>query len=67
MQQGFFERSAAAHARVLGLYISVWHWHRPGGTRRPEVGRFYVARRHHLGCSPLQTASSPPSRRRGLM
>jgi AcrR family transcriptional regulator len=30
---------------VLGLYNSVWHWYRPGGTLAlPDVSRFFVAR-----------------------
>jgi TetR/AcrR family transcriptional regulator, cholesterol catabolism regulator len=30
---------------VLGLYNSVWHWYRPGGTLAlPDVGRFFVDR-----------------------
>jgi AcrR family transcriptional regulator len=39
---------------VLGLYNSVWHWYRPGGTLTvPEVGRFIVSRQLAvLGVSP---------------
>ena len=39
---------------ILGLYNSVWHWYRPGGTLTlAEVGPFYVSRQLAiLGCSP---------------
>jgi AcrR family transcriptional regulator len=39
---------------VLGLYNSVWHWYRPGGTLSvAEVGRFIVAKQLAiLGCAP---------------
>jgi hypothetical protein len=39
---------------VLGLYNSVWHWYRPGGTLTlAVVGKFFVGRQLAiLGCSP---------------
>ena len=39
---------------VLGLYNSVWHWYRPGGTLTlADVGKFFVSRQLAiLGCSP---------------
>ena len=39
---------------VLGLYNSVWHWFRPGGTLTVEdIGRFIVGRQLAvLGCDP---------------
>jgi AcrR family transcriptional regulator len=39
---------------ALGLYNSVWHWYRPGGTLPlADVGRFFVSRQLAvLGCSP---------------
>jgi AcrR family transcriptional regulator len=56
MQQGLIPESdpRLLTRAVLGLYNSVWHWYRPGGTLTlPEVGRFYVARQLAiLGCSP---------------
>jgi AcrR family transcriptional regulator len=56
MQQGLLPESdpRLLTRAVLGLYNSVWHWYRPGGTLTlPEVGRFYVARQLAiLGCSP---------------
>jgi AcrR family transcriptional regulator len=56
MQQGLIPESdpRLLTRAVLGLYNSVWHWYRPGGTLTlAEVGRFYVARQLAiLGCSP---------------
>jgi TetR/AcrR family transcriptional regulator, cholesterol catabolism regulator len=56
MQQGLLpENDPRLLTRaVLGLYNSVWHWYRPGGTLQlPEVGRFFVSRQLAiLGCSP---------------
>ena len=39
---------------VLGLYNSVWHWYRPGGTLLlRDVGKFFVSRQLAiLGCPP---------------
>jgi AcrR family transcriptional regulator len=39
---------------LLGLYNSVWHWYRSGGTLSvPEVGRFIVGKQLAiLGCDP---------------
>jgi AcrR family transcriptional regulator len=47
MQQGLLpENDPQLLTRaVLGLYNSVWHWYRPGGTLSLEdVGRFFVGR-----------------------
>ncbi len=47
MQQGLIpENDPQLLTRaVLGLYNSVWHWYRPGGTLDlVEVGRFFVGR-----------------------
>jgi TetR/AcrR family transcriptional regulator, cholesterol catabolism regulator len=56
MQQGLLpENDPRLLTRaVLGLYNSVWHWYRPGGTLTlADVGRFYVSRQLAiLGCSP---------------
>ena len=56
MQQGLLpENDPRLLTRsVLGLYNSVWHWFRPGGTLTvTEVGRFIVGRQLAiLGCSP---------------
>jgi AcrR family transcriptional regulator len=56
MQQGLLpENDTRLLTRaVLGLYNSVWHWYRPGGTLAlPEVGRFFVGRQLAiLGCPP---------------
>ena len=56
MQQGHLpENDPQLLARaVLGLYNSVWHWYRPGGTLElPDVGRFFVGRQLAvLGCAP---------------
>jgi len=56
MQQGLIPESdpRLLTRAVLGLYNSVWHWYRPGGTLTlAEVGRFFVARQLAiLGCSP---------------
>jgi AcrR family transcriptional regulator len=56
MQQGLLpERDPRLLTRaVLGLYNSVWHWYRPGGTLDlAELGRFFVSRQLAiLGCPP---------------
>ena len=56
MQQGLLpENDPRLLTRaVLGLYNSVWHWYRPGGTLTlTDVGRFFVSRQLAiLGCSP---------------
>src|SRR4051794_23529833 len=56
MQQGLLpENDARLLTRaVLGLYNSVWHWYRPGGTLTlAELGKFFVSRQLAiLGCSP---------------
>jgi TetR/AcrR family transcriptional regulator, cholesterol catabolism regulator len=56
MQQGHLpENDPQLLARaVLGLYNSVWHWYRPGGTLElRDVGRFFVGRQLALlGVSP---------------
>jgi len=56
MQQGLLpENDPRLLTRaVLGLYNSVWHWYRPGGTLTlADVGRFFVSRQLAiLGCSP---------------
>jgi TetR/AcrR family transcriptional regulator, cholesterol catabolism regulator len=56
MQQGLLpENDPRLLTRaVLGLYNSVWHWYRPGGTLPlTEVGRFFVGRQLAiLGCPP---------------
>jgi AcrR family transcriptional regulator len=56
MQQGLLPESdpRLLTRAVLGLYNSVWHWYRPGGTLTlAEVGRFLVSRQLAiLGCSP---------------
>jgi AcrR family transcriptional regulator len=56
MQQGLLpENDPRLLTRaVLGLYNSVWHWYRPGGTLQlREVGRFFVSRQLAiLGCDP---------------
>jgi AcrR family transcriptional regulator len=56
MQQGLLPESdpRLLTRAVLGLYNSVWHWYRPGGTLTlAEVGRFFVSRQLAiLGCSP---------------
>jgi AcrR family transcriptional regulator len=48
---------------VLGLYTSVWHWFRPGGTLGvEEVGRFMVGRQLAiLGCDPELAAGRFPA------
>ena len=56
MQQGHIPESdpqLLARA-VLGLYNSVWHWYRPGGTLAlPDLGRFFVGRQLALvGADP---------------
>jgi AcrR family transcriptional regulator len=56
MQQGLIpENDPRLLTRaILGLYNSVWHWYRPGGTLDLlEVGRFFVSRQLAiLGCDP---------------
>jgi len=56
MQQGLIPESdpKLMTRAVLGLYNSVWHWFRPGGTLTAEdVGRFIVGRQLAvLGCDP---------------
>ena len=56
MQQGLIPESdpRLLTRAMLGLYNSVWHWYRPGGTLTlAEVGPFYVSRQLAiLGCSP---------------
>jgi AcrR family transcriptional regulator len=56
MQQGLIPESdpRLLTRAILGLYNSVWHWYRPGGTLTlAEVGPFYVSRQLAiLGCSP---------------
>jgi len=56
MQQGLLpENDPRLLTRaVLGLYNSVGHWYRPGGTPQlREVGRFFVSRQLAiLGCDP---------------
>src|SRR3954468_4030906 len=56
MQQGLLpENDARLLTRaVLGLYNSVWHWYRPGGTLElRDVGKFFVSRQLAiLGCPP---------------
>jgi TetR/AcrR family transcriptional regulator, cholesterol catabolism regulator len=55
MQQGLIPESdpRLLTRAILGLYNSVWHWYRPGGTLTlAEVGPFYVSRQLAiLGCS----------------
>ena len=56
MQQGLVPESdpRLMTRAMLGLYNSVWHWYRSGGTLTvTEVGRFIVGRQLAiLGCSP---------------
>jgi AcrR family transcriptional regulator len=56
MQQGLLpENDPRLLTRaVLGLYNSVWHWYRPGGTLLlRDVGRFFVGRQlASHGCPP---------------
>jgi AcrR family transcriptional regulator len=56
MQQGLLPESdpRLLTRAVLGLYNSVWHWYRPGGTLTlADVGKFFVGRQLAiLGCSP---------------
>ena len=56
MQQGLIPESdpRLLTRAILGLYNSVWHWYRPGGTLTlAEVGPLYVSRQLAiLGCSP---------------
>jgi hypothetical protein len=47
MEQGVLpEQDPQLLARaVIGLYNSIWHWYRPGGTLSlDDVGRFFVGR-----------------------
>jgi AcrR family transcriptional regulator len=39
---------------VLGIYNSIWHWYKPGGTLSlADIGEFYVGRELAiLGCDP---------------
>jgi AcrR family transcriptional regulator len=64
MEQGHLpESDPRLLARAaLGLYNSVWHWYRPGGTLALEdVGRFFVSRQLAvLGCSPDLAAGKFP-------
>jgi AcrR family transcriptional regulator len=56
MQQGRLPESdpRLLGRAALGLYNSVWHWYRPGGTLAlSDVGRFFVSRQLAvLGCPP---------------
>jgi AcrR family transcriptional regulator len=56
MQQGLVPESdpRLLTRAVLGLYNSVWHWYRPGGTLAlADLGKFMVSRQLAiLGCSP---------------
>ena len=56
MEQGHLpESDPRLLARAaLGLYNSVWHWYRPGGTLSlDDIGRFFVSRQLAiLGCPP---------------
>jgi TetR/AcrR family transcriptional regulator, cholesterol catabolism regulator len=56
MQQGLVPESdpRLMTRAMLGLYNSVWHWYRSGGTLTvTEVGRFIVGRQLAiLGCPP---------------
>jgi AcrR family transcriptional regulator len=56
MQQGHLPESdpKLLSRAVLGLYNSVWHWYRPGGTLAlRDVARFFVGRQLAvLGCAP---------------
>ncbi len=65
MQQGLIpENDPKLMTRaVLGLYNSVWHWFRPGGTLTAEdVGRFIVGRQLAvLGCDPELAADKFPA------
>jgi AcrR family transcriptional regulator len=64
MQQGLLpENDPRLLTRaVLGLYTSVWHWYRPGGTLTvADVGRFYVGRQLAiLGVPPELAADKFP-------
>jgi TetR/AcrR family transcriptional regulator, cholesterol catabolism regulator len=46
---------------VLGLYNSIWHWYRPGGTLSlDEVARFFIGRQLMvLGLSPELAETAP--------
>ena len=56
MQQGAIPKNdpRLLTRAILGLYNSVWHWYRPGGTLPlEEVGKFFVSRQLAiLGCPP---------------
>ena len=56
MQQGVIPESdpRLLTRALLGLYNSVWHWYRPGGTLTlADVGKFFVSRQLAiLGCPP---------------
>src|SRR3954468_6992362 len=56
MQQGLIPEAdpRLLTRAILGLYNSVWHWYRPGGTLQlVDVGRFFVSRQLAiLGCPP---------------
>jgi AcrR family transcriptional regulator len=56
MQQGHIPESdpQLLSRAVLGLYNSVWHWYRPGGTLKlPDVGAFFIRRQLAvLGADP---------------
>ena len=56
MQQGLIPESdpRLLTRAILGLYNSVWHWYRPGGTLTlADVGPFFVSGQLAiLGCSP---------------
>jgi AcrR family transcriptional regulator len=55
MQQGLIPEAdpRLLTRAILGLYNSVWHWYRPGGTLElVDVGRFFVSRQlAMLGCA----------------
>jgi TetR/AcrR family transcriptional regulator, cholesterol catabolism regulator len=65
MQQGYLpENDPQLLARaVLGLYNSVWHWYRPGGSLSVSAaGRFFVGRQLAvLGCDPELAADRFPA------
>jgi hypothetical protein len=48
---------------VLGLYNSIWHWYRPGGTLSlDDVARFFIGRQLMvLGLSPELADTAPSS------
>ena len=65
MQQGHLPESdpQLLTRAALGLYNSVWHWYRPGGTLAlRDVGRFFVSRQLAvLGVAPELAAGSFPA------